>query len=47
MTDAMAKIGSFDLDIVITDLNFGITGPIGADLLHHIEKQHPWVEKVV
>lgn len=25
MTDAMAKIGRFDLDMVITDLNFGIT----------------------
>ena len=47
MTDAIAKIGSFDLDMVITDLYFGISGSSSADLLHHFEKQHPRVEKVV
>ena len=47
MTAAIAKIGSFDPHAVITDLNFGITGLSGADLLHHIEKEHPWVGKVV
>lgn len=41
MADAIAKIGSFDPHAVITDLNFGITGPSGADLLQHIEKEHP------
>ena len=44
---AIAKIGSFDPHAVITDLNFGITGPSGADLLQYIEKEHPWVGKVV
>ena len=47
VADAIAKIGSFDPHAVITDLNFGITGPSGADLLHYIEKEHPWVGKVV
>ena len=47
VADAIAKIGSFEPHTVITDLNFGITGPSGADLLHYIEKEHPWVGKVV
>ena len=44
---AIAKLGSFDPHALITDLSFGITGPSGADLLHYIEKEHPWVGKVV
>ncbi len=36
--DAIAKIGSLDPHAVITDLNFGITGPSEADLLHHIKR---------
>lgn len=47
VANAIAKIGSFDPHAVITDLNFGITGPSGADLLHYIEKEDPWVGKVV
>jgi DNA-binding NarL/FixJ family response regulator len=47
VADAIAKIGSFDPHAVITDLNFGITEPSGADLLQYIEKEHPWVGKVV
>ncbi len=47
VADAIAKIGGFDPHAVITDLNFGITGPSGADLLQYIEKEHPWVGKVV
>ena len=47
VADAIAKISSFDPHAVITDLNFGITGPSGADLLHYIENEHPWVGKVV
>ena len=47
VADAIAKIGSFDPHAVITDLNFGISGPSGADLLQYIEKEHPWVGKVV
>jgi DNA-binding NarL/FixJ family response regulator len=31
----------------MTDLNFGIAGPSGADLLKYIETEHPWVGKVV
>ena len=41
VADAIAKISSFDPHAVITDLNFGITGPNGADLLHYIENEHP------
>ena len=47
VADAIAKIGSIDPHAVITDLNFGITGPSGADLLHYVVKEHPWVGKVV
>ncbi len=31
VTDAIAKIGSFDPDVVITDLYFGIPGSSGAE----------------
>ena len=41
VADTIAKIGSFDPHTMITDLNFGITGSSGADLLHYIEKEHP------
>ena len=37
VADQIAKIGSFDPHAVITDLNFGITRPSGADLLHFIK----------
>lgn len=47
MADAIAKIGRFNSHAVIIDLNFGITLASGADLLHRIEKEHPWVSKVV
>lgn len=47
MADAIAKISSFDPHAVITDLNFGITGPSGAHLLHYIENEYPWDGKVV
>jgi DNA-binding NarL/FixJ family response regulator len=47
VADAIAKIDSFDPHAVITDLNFGITGPSGADLLQYIETKHPWIGKVV
>ena len=45
--DTITKIKSFDPHAVITDLNFGITGPGGADLMHYMENEHPWVGKVV
>jgi len=47
VADAIAKIESFDPHVVITDLNFGISVPSGADLLQFIEKNHPWIGKVV
>ena len=47
VADAIAKIESFDPHAVITDLNFGVSAPNGADLLRFIEKDHPWIGKVV
>ena len=47
VADAIAKIESFDPHVVITDLNFGVSAPNGADLLRFIEKDHPWIGKVV
>ena len=47
VSDAIARIGSFDPHAGITDLNFGVTGPSGGDLLQYIEKKHPWIGKVV
>ncbi len=47
VAQAIELVKSFDPHVVITDLNFGITGPSGADLLQYIEKEHPWVGKVV
>jgi DNA-binding NtrC family response regulator len=46
VAQAIALVGSFDPHVVITDLNFGM-GPSGADLLQFVEKEHPWVGKVV
>jgi DNA-binding NarL/FixJ family response regulator len=47
VADAIVKIGSFDPHVVITDLNFGASGPSGADLLQFVDANHPWVGKVV
>jgi DNA-binding NarL/FixJ family response regulator len=47
VSDAIEKIDSFDPHAVVTDLNFGLTAPSGADLLHYIEESHPWIGKVV
>ena len=47
VADAIEKVGSFDPHAVITDLNFGVSGPSGADLLQFIEQDHPWIGKVV
>ena len=47
VSDAISRIESFDPHAVITDLNFGVTGPGGADLLQYLEKEHPWIGKVV
>jgi DNA-binding NarL/FixJ family response regulator len=47
VSDAIAKVGEFDPHAIITDLNFGAKGPTGADLLQFVEKNHPWIGKVV
>ena len=47
VADAIAKIDSFDPHSVVTDLNFGVAGPSGADLLQYVDQEHPWVGKVV
>ena len=47
VADAISKIKSFDPHVVITDLNFGVSAPSGADLLQFIEKNYPWIGKVV
>jgi len=46
VAEAIALVASFDPHVVITDLNYGV-GPSGADLLQFVEKEHPWVGKVV
>ena len=47
VADAIEKVGSFDPHAVITDLNFGVNGPSGADLLQFVEENQPWIGKVV
>ena len=47
VSEAIAKVGEFDPHAIVTDLNFGAKGPTGADLLQFIEKNHPWIGKVV
>ena len=47
VAEAIERVSVFDPHAVITDLNFGVSGPSGADLLQFIDKEHPWVGKVV
>ena len=47
VAEAIERVASFDPHAVVTDLNFGVAGPSGADLLQFIEKEHPCVGKVV
>ena len=47
VADAIERVGTFDPHALITDLNFGVSGPSGADLLQYIDKEHPWIGKVV
>lgn len=47
VADAIEKVSSFDPHVVITDLNFGVNGPSGADLLQFVEENQPWTGKVV
>ncbi len=47
VAEAIATIESFDPHALITDLNFGVSGPSGADLLAYIDANHPWIGKIV
>ena len=47
VAEAIATIESFDPHAVITDLNFGVSGPSGADLIAYIDANHPWIGKIV
>ncbi len=47
VSGAIDKVDLFDPHVVVTDLNLGINKPSGADLLQHLEKNHPWIGKVV
>ena len=47
VAEAIATIESFDPHAVITDLNFGVSGPNGADLLAFLDANHPWIGKIV
>ena len=47
VAEAIERVASFDPHAVVTDLNFGVSGPSGADLLQFIEREHPWIGKVV
>jgi len=44
---AIEAIEGFDPHAVITDLNFGISAPSGADLLNFLEEERPWIGKVI
>ncbi len=41
------KVKTFDPHAVVTDLNFGMNEPSGADFLEYVEKFYPWIGKVV
>ena len=47
VSEAISKIEIFDPHAVITDLNFGVSAPSGADLLDYLDKNHPWIGKVI
>jgi DNA-binding NarL/FixJ family response regulator len=44
---AIEAIEEFDPHAVVTDLNFGINAPNGADLLNFLDEQRPWIGKVI
>ena len=47
VSDAIKKIESFDPHAVISDLNFGVNAPSGADLLNYLHQERPWIGKVI
>jgi DNA-binding NarL/FixJ family response regulator len=47
ITGAIEAIKEFDPHAVVTDLNFGINAPNGADLLNLLDAERPWIGKVI
>ena len=47
ITRAIDVIKDFDPHAVVTDLNFGINAPNGADLLNLLDAERPWIGKVI
>jgi DNA-binding NarL/FixJ family response regulator len=47
VTEAIQTIESFDPHAVITDLNFGVNAPTGADLLNFLHDERPWIGKII
>jgi len=47
ITGAIEAINEFDPHAVITDLNFGLNAPNGADLLNYLDIERPWIGKVI
>ena len=47
VAEAIEAVANFDPHAVISDLNFGINAPSGADLLNYLEEEHPWIGKVI
>jgi DNA-binding NarL/FixJ family response regulator len=47
VTEAIQTIESFDPHAVITDLNFGVNAPTGADLLNFLHEERPWIGKII
>jgi len=47
VSDAIKSIESFDPHAVISDLNFGLNAPSGADLLNFLHEERPWIGKVI
>ena len=47
ITRAIDAIKDFDPHAVVTDLNFGINAPNGADLLNLLDAERPWIGKVI
>jgi DNA-binding NarL/FixJ family response regulator len=47
VSEAIKTIENFDPHAVVTDLNFGINSPSGADLLIFLHEERPWIGKVI
>lgn len=47
VAEAIQAIESFDPHAVITDLNFGVNAPTGADLLNFLHEERPWIGKII